>query len=102
MRQYIKYYGNVDGHRFAVVKLSGDVLPHAEETARVAAALACLPRNRFPPLQPTFPPQPTKNFPPRKAIFPPKTKFYDKHFCFLQLFQMESWKPPTASCDQVL
>jgi len=44
VRQYMRYYGTVEGHRFAVVKVSGDVMPNAAETARVAEALAFLHR----------------------------------------------------------
>jgi acetylglutamate synthase len=44
VRSYLKYYGRVDGDRFAVVKLSGDVLSSPQETARVAASLAFLHR----------------------------------------------------------
>ena len=44
VRQYLKYYGRVDSDRFAIVKLSGDVLNSETETARVAASLAFLHR----------------------------------------------------------
>jgi acetylglutamate synthase len=44
VRQYLKYYGRVDSDRFAVVKISGDVLSSAADTARVASALAFLHR----------------------------------------------------------
>jgi len=49
VRQYIKYYGTVVGHRFAVVKVSGDVVSGDQgladaETERVASALAFLRR----------------------------------------------------------
>jgi bifunctional N-acetylglutamate synthase/kinase len=44
VRQYLKHYGRVDSDRFAVIKLSGDVLNSEEETARVASSLAFLHR----------------------------------------------------------
>ena len=42
VRQYLKLFGSVDSTRFAVVKVSGDVLTSPEETAKVAASLAFL------------------------------------------------------------
>lgn len=42
VRQYIRYYGNIVGHRFAVIKVSGDGLRDAEDFAQVAGALAFL------------------------------------------------------------
>lgn len=44
VRQYLKYYGSVSSQRFAIIRLSGDVLTSEEETARVAASLAFLHR----------------------------------------------------------
>ena len=50
VRQYMKYYGTVVGHRFAVVKVSGDVVSGDAgladaETERVASSLAFLRRS---------------------------------------------------------
>lgn len=44
VRQYLKYYGSVSSQRFAIIRLSGDVLTSEDETARVAASLAFLHR----------------------------------------------------------
>jgi acetylglutamate kinase len=42
VRQYIRYYGNVVGHRFAVIKVSGDGLRDEEDYTQVASALSFL------------------------------------------------------------
>jgi acetylglutamate kinase len=44
VRQYLKFYGSVEGQRFALIRVSGDVLTSPEETARVASSLAFLHR----------------------------------------------------------
>jgi acetylglutamate kinase len=42
VRQYLRHYGRVHGDRFAVVKLSGDVLSSESEISRVASSLSFL------------------------------------------------------------
>ena len=44
VRQYLRYYGSVEGSRAAIVRVTGDVLHDAGETGRVASALAFLHR----------------------------------------------------------
>lgn len=44
VRQYMRYYGSVDSDRFAIIKVSGDVLHNEAEARRVASSLAFLHR----------------------------------------------------------